>query len=127
VRFSYTDNPIEDLKKKIRHTYDLNQLLHEKELSTFFDSSAFDKMLLKVANDDVISFKNNNGWLIHHPDKARMFADPDSVWDQLKSTYYGAFKPLVFGDFPDASTVLATLNRIKERLSAIEWTIRLDN
>ena len=65
VRFSYAEEPIEGLKKKIRHTYDLYQLLQNKELSTFFDSALFEKMLLKVANDDVASYKNSNQWLIH--------------------------------------------------------------
>lgn len=27
VRFSYTENPLEDLANKVRHTYDLHQLL----------------------------------------------------------------------------------------------------
>lgn len=27
VRFSYTENPIKDLVNKVRHTYDLHQLL----------------------------------------------------------------------------------------------------
>src|SRR5690606_11632088 len=43
VRFSYSENPIADLKKKIRHTYDLHQLLRQKEFSDFLNSSAFDK------------------------------------------------------------------------------------
>jgi hypothetical protein len=30
VRFSYGENPIDDLKKKIRHTYDLHQLLKQE-------------------------------------------------------------------------------------------------
>ncbi len=126
VRFSYTDNPIEDLKKKIRHTYDLSKILQEKELSVFFDSSAFDELLLKVANDDVISFKNNNDWLIHHPNKAVIFADTDSVWRQLITTYNDAFKTMVFGSLPNESAILETLVRIKERLSAIEWTIKIE-
>ena len=125
VRFSYTVEPLDDLKQKIRHVYDLHQLLQEKELSNFFNSSAFDEMLVKVANDDVISFKNNNDWLIYHPNKARMFADLDSVWNQLTPTYNGAFKDLVFGNLPNETAVLATLIRIKERLSAIEWAIKI--
>lgn len=67
VRFSYGENPIENLKKKIRHTYDLHQLLRQKDFLDFFNSSSFDEMLMKVANDDVNSFKNNNQWLAHHP------------------------------------------------------------
>ncbi len=40
VRFSYGENPSDDLKKKVRHTYDLHQLLQQKEFSDFFDSTA---------------------------------------------------------------------------------------
>lgn len=47
VRFSYGENAINDLKKKVRHTYDLHQLLQQKEFSDFFDSTAFSLMLLK--------------------------------------------------------------------------------
>jgi hypothetical protein len=75
VRFSYTEQPLDDLKAKIRHTYDLYQLLKDKELRAFFNSSALDDMLLSVANDDVASFKNNNSWLIHHPNESLMFRE----------------------------------------------------
>ena len=125
VRFSYTEEPLEDLKKKIRHTYDLHQLLQEKELREFFNSAAFDELLIKVANDDVTSFKNNNEWLKYHPNKAKIFAEVANVWEQLKGTYNGAFRNLVFGDFPKDEKVLETLQTIKRRLDAIEWKIKV--
>ena len=37
VRFSYTEDPISDLKKKIRHAYDLHQLLSDKKLLEFVE------------------------------------------------------------------------------------------
>jgi len=125
VRFSYAEEPIEGLKKKIRHTYDLYQLLQNKELSAFFDSALFEKMLLKVANDDVASYKNSNQWLIHHPNKAIIFRELESLWKQLAPTYNGAFRNLVFGNFPSETDVFKTLNSIKNRLSKIEWTIKI--
>ena len=48
VRFSYTSHPNEDLNSKIRHFYDLHQLLQDEELIKFFKSKNFDDMLLKV-------------------------------------------------------------------------------
>jgi hypothetical protein len=123
VRFSYTDEAIEDLKKKIRHTYDLYLLLKQKQLSDFFDSSALDQMMLKVANDDIDSYKNNHHWLIHHPNEALIFKELENVWEQMKPTYSGEFRNLVYGEFPDEADVVATLFRIKERLTSIEWTI----
>jgi hypothetical protein len=127
VHFSYTAEPMEDFKNKIRHTYDLHQLLKKAELSEFFVSEEFDKMLLKVANDDVASYKNNNEWLIHHPGKAKIFTELETVWEELKASYNGAFRNLVFGAFPNESEVLATMRRIKERLKTIEWTIKIEN
>ena len=125
VRFSYSENPMEDLKQKIRHTYDLHQLLQQEKFSDFFNSAAFDDLLLKVANDDIASFKNNNQWLIHHPNKALLFTDLDAVWKDLTPAYNGDFKNLVYGNFPNDKAVLNTLKRIKVRLDSITWTIKL--
>ena len=127
VRFSYGENPMEDLKKKVRHTYDLHQLLQQDIFLTFFHSKAFDEMLLKVANDDVASFKNNNKWLIHHPNEALIFKNLENVWSELKTIYNGEFKNLVFGELPKDKAVLETLKMIQERLKAISWTIKIDN
>lgn len=127
VRFSYSENPIEALKQKVRHVYDLHQLLQQKEFSDFFQSSAFDEMLLKVANDDVRSFKNNNQWLVHHPGEALIFKVLDDIWIELKPIYYNDFKKMVYGDFPEDKAVLETMHKIKERLASITWTIKIDD
>lgn len=126
VRFSYGENPIADLKKKVRHTYDLHQLLQQKEYSDFLDSTAFKEMLLKVANDDVLSYRNSNAWLIYHPNEGLIFKDLENVWQELKVVYHGDFKNLVYGPLPNQADVFKTLKRIKEKLSAIEWTIEID-
>lgn len=126
VRFSYGENPIDDLKKKIRHTYDLHQLLQQTEFSDFFNSPAFDEMLLKVAIDDVASYRNSNQWLANHPYEALMFKDLDNVWKELKNSYNGEFKNLVYGDLPNDEVVFGTLKRIKERLVSITWTIKIE-
>lgn len=127
VRFSYTENPIEELKKKVRHTYDLYQLLQNKELFSFFESNGFDEMLLKVANDDVVSFRNNNEWLKHHPTKAKIFSELETVWKEMKSTYSGEFNNLVFGDFPNENKIYKSLRSIRGRLEAMDWTVTIED
>ena len=126
VRFSYGENPIDDLKKKIRHTYDLHQLLKQEEFFKFFQSTAFDEMLLKVANDDVTSFRNNNKWLNYHPIEALIFKDLENVWNELRTIYNGDFKNLVYGELPKEEAILETLKMIQERLKAISWTIKIE-
>jgi hypothetical protein len=126
VRFSYGENPIDDLKKKIRHTYDLHQLLRQSDFFDFFNSPEFDKMLLKVANDDVISFRNNNQWLVYHPKEAIIFAKLKEIWEELEPVYNGDFKNMVYGELPNSDSVLDTMEMIKKRLNKVEWTIKFD-
>jgi hypothetical protein len=123
VRFSYSENPLENLKKKIRHTYDLHQLLQQKEFKEFFSSPAFDEMLLKVAKDDLVSFKNNNQWLKNHPTEALIFKNLEKVWLDLKIVYKADFKDLVFGNFPKDELVLQTLIEIRNRMMSIKWQL----
>jgi len=127
VRFSYTENPITDLKLKVRHTYDLHQLLKNKDLLTFFQSNDFDTMLQKVAQDDVASFKNNKQWLVHHPNKSLLFGDLENTWNKIKETYSGIFKHMVYGNLPDEAEIYATLKKLKERMEKIEWKVIIDN
>lgn len=126
VRFSYTENPLADLKNKIRHTYDIHQLLNQKEFSDFLNSAAFEKMLLKVAQDDVLSFKNNNQWLIYPPKEALFFRDLDAVWKELKTVYTGDFKSLVFGKLPESEAIYNSLKRVKEIIERVKWEINFN-
>lgn len=127
VRFSYSEAPLINLKNKIRHTYDLHQLLQQQEFLDFFNSKAFDDMLVKVGNDDVVSFKNNNKWLVHHPSKALIFADVENVWKELLPIYNNEFKNLVYGNFPTDTAILSTLQMIKTRLGLIDWNIKIES
>jgi len=127
VRFSYGELPIEDLKKKIRHVYDLHQLLKNTEILNFFQSEYFDEMLLKVAQDDVISFKNNNKWLIYHPKEALVFENAEKIWEEIKDTYNDDFRFMVFGkQFPDDIEILSSLRNIANRIAEIKWDINIE-
>lgn len=125
VRFSYSDNPIENLQKKIRHLYDLHKLLLREEFSDFFNSSDFEIMLIKVAQDDVESYKNDNQWLQHHPSKALIFSNTNEIWEDLRKAYENEFKHLVYGDLPDEKDLLLTLNNLRNRLLTVEWEVSL--
>lgn len=123
VRFSNTETPIIDLNAKIRHLYDIHQLLKDETVQEFFTSEAFDNMLIKVAHDDVQSFKNNNDWLKHHPKEALIFKEPEEMWKQLKDTYQNEFKFLVYGELPSTADILATIIEVSNRLVHIKWKI----
>ncbi|WPD21389.1 MAG: nucleotidyl transferase AbiEii/AbiGii toxin family protein [Candidatus Electrothrix scaldis] len=125
VRFSYSDNPVQDLRMKMRHLYDLHMMLRDDALKAFFVSQGFAGAICKVAQDDVQSFRNNNRWLTYHPSQSFLFKDTGKVWGQLKGTYLGDFKGLVYGDLPDEEQILETLVTIRERLADVEWHVSL--
>ena len=124
VRFSYSVNPIEDLNNKIRHIYDLNRMLKNKEINEFFNSQGFEKLLVIVANDDMLSFKSRNEWLQNHPTQAIIFKESENVWDKLNTTYFSTFNKLVYGELPSEIEILETLNKLSERMKSIEWKIK---
>ncbi len=123
VRFSHTENPVMDLRNKIRHVYDLHQMLQQEDLSIFFDSSGFDVMLHKVAHDDEDSFRNNKDWLYIHPSEALVFSDLEKVWPELSDVYSNSFRRLVFGVLPKENLAKETLARIERRLVRVEWKL----
>ena len=125
VRFSYGEDVIYDLRNKIRHTYDIHQLLKQDTIKAFFNSSEFDSMLLTVGNDDILSFKTGNKWLENHPKDALLFTDTVTIWNELKGTYNNEFGDLVYGQLPNEEDVLKTLLIVKDRLQNIKWDIKI--
>lgn len=125
VRFSYTEDPITDLQNKIRHTYDLHQLLKAPAILAFFESPAFEEMLLLVGQDDISSFKNSNKWLENHPKKAIIFSQTNPTWKKLEEVYTNEFLNLVYGVKPTSEEILKSLIKISERLQHIKWNIEI--
>lgn len=123
MRFSFTNDPFTDLNNKIRHVYDIDKLLDNKEVNTFFNSPGLDKLLLIVANDDVISFKNNNSWLDNHPATAMIYADIENTWSQMRNTYNTTFKELVYGELPTEEKMTRTLKTVYDRIVSVNWII----
>lgn len=124
VRFSQTSQPIADLRNKIRHTYDIHLMLKDENLKSFFLSNDFETMILRVANDDLISFKNNNEWLANHPATAIIFSETTGTWNKIKDVYENNFSELVFGELPVETEIPKRLMIISERLQAIKWDIK---
>lgn len=127
VRFSYGEHAIQDLKLKIRHIYDLHQMLQHEEIKAFFESEFFGELLHSVANNDVVSYKSNNAWLARHPKNALIFRDLENTWTELAPAYRGDFSNLVFGTLPSDTNILATLSVIKTRLRQIHWNVTIPN
>jgi len=123
VRFSYTENPLQDLANKVRHTYDLHQLLQEDRISSFLKSDDFERMLSQVGKDDDKAIPNDKEWLSKHPSESLFFSETEIVWATVSKTYSTSFKDLLTGELPDEKDVLRSLMKIGSRLKEIKWEI----
>ena len=124
ARFSLLENPYESLSNKIRHIYDIHMMLKNEEIRAYFESDGFDKMMITVGNDDVISYKNNNEWLKTHPAKAAIFSQPELTWENIKSPYKTTFSELVIGDLPKEKELIETLKLVYNRLRKVTWEVQ---
>jgi predicted nucleotidyltransferase component of viral defense system len=120
VRFSRQENPYYDLSNKIRHIYDIHMMLMNKEVSSFFESKEFYKMMIKVGKDDVISYVNNNDWLQEHPSKSIIFEQPEETWNKIKLPYQTTFPELVFGILPSETELIHTLKKLAKQLKTLQ-------
>lgn len=125
VRFSHTENPLEDLSQKVRHTYDLHQLLQLKDIQNFVFSQEFDSMLLQVGKDDDKTIPNDKNWLYKHPKDALIFSKTSIVWNHLKKVYATSFKELVTGNLPNENAVFESLLFLSERIQKMEWPLKM--
>lgn len=123
VRFSQTQDPYADLSNKIRHIYDVHLMLKNEEVAVFLSGGDFDKLLIRVGKDDIISFKSNNEWLHNHPATAIVFSKPDETWDKIKNTYRTTFKELVLGELPEDADLIKTLKQVHSRLEKVNWDL----
>lgn len=124
VRFSRTEDPIADLRNKIRHVYDINLMLGNEEIGSFFNSHEFEAMLVRVGKDDLVSYKNNHNWLYEHPATAIISAKPDETWEKIRSAYHTTFKELVTGDLSSEAELIKTLHSVEARLTKVDWNIQ---
>ncbi|WP_366095257.1 nucleotidyl transferase AbiEii/AbiGii toxin family protein [Flavobacterium sp.] len=130
VRFSYTENPIEDLCNKVRHTYDITLLMKLDKIQSFVNSDSFDLMLLQVAKDDDKAIPNDKNWLYNHPKDALIFNKTEKVWGQLKKVYVGAkFNELLLGKTnpPAENEVFETLIFLSKRMAQMQWRVKTDD
>ena len=115
------------MKNKIRHIYDIYQLLQQKAFRDFVESDEFTRMLIKVANDDVVSFRNNNDWLVNHPNESLFFKEIENLWNnELREIYTNDFKKLVYGELPEEVKVLEKLKYLRDRMTKIKWNIKVN-
>lgn len=119
VRAGAAPDPLQELAAKIRHAYDVHQILQQPTVAAFFASSAFAHLLGEVQADDARNQEFQGDWATRPLTQAQLFADGGRTWARLTPTYQDDFRKLVYGTLPPAGEVGQTLVLIGARLQEL--------
>lgn len=116
IRASHHRNPIEELRNKIRHVYDLERILRKEGITEFLCSLAFFEKVNEVKNDDSSNHEFSGDWINRPLMSSIFFKEIEKTWKQLEFTYFNDFAPLVYGVLPNSNEIIRTLKMISIRM-----------
>ena len=116
ARASHESNSdFDELKKKIRHLYDLYYLMQEEEIIQFLNSDNFATMIQSVRLDDSRQFHSEWARIPLHT--TVIFCDTSVVLGKIESYYSNNFADLVYGDsLVNMEKIEIEIERISNRL-----------
>jgi len=117
--YSFLDNYIEELSKKIRHLYDVYMLIMNKEVYNFFNSDQFYYMANRVVIEN--DFYNKRKDTIYT--KSVLF-NIDEL-NKLERNYKNDFSAFLFGDLPEFDNVKIEFSKILKKIEY--WEINYRN
>ncbi|MCX6277025.1 MAG: nucleotidyl transferase AbiEii/AbiGii toxin family protein [Bacteroidetes bacterium] len=105
IRFSFEDNPLESISKKIRHFYDLYFLMNDAECAVFVKSSTFKKQFDEILQHDKEMFDKPKGWQNKSVAESPLVSDFENAWKHLKELYKKELSALAYTPIPDEKKV----------------------
>lgn len=127
VRHSRAEKPIQSLRDKVRHMYDLQQMISKRpEISRYLQSEQFFEFLDRVSDDDRIGTSAPH-WVGCEYGTCCLFQDTAATWSEIRDEYHGTFSNMVFGDLPHESEILEALSMIGDRLDVYDRDWRVAN
>ena len=109
-----------DLKKKIRHLYDITMLLRDNAISKFVSSGEFLKLYEQVKADDLAVSEEQASYAKMNPLDAPIFKSTSDVLKELTTTYEVQFMSLVYKteNAPTIKELKAALEIVKKEFES---------
>ncbi len=120
VKASYGDDYIDNLRRKIRHIYDVHFLLTDEFTKDFVESGDFHEMIDRVIACDRNAFPTAP-WLYEPLIKVRLFSEFDVIWPDLEGIYNGDFQAMVVDkNLPSAEMIKETFDLVLQQLKVYD-------
>ena len=119
VRAEHEGHFGEGYRRRIRHFYDIVQILRKQEYRDFVLTNSFRELLEKVKCSDRESFpKNAPKWLDPPMSDAKVFSSDMSFWKDIEREFRGGLRDMLYrNEVPDISEVRESFSLIHDSLS----------
>ena len=116
IRFSFEENTVESISKKIRHFYDLYFLMNNPECAEFVASDSFKKQFDTILQHDRAMFEEPKGWQTKMVSESLLFNNFPTIWKQLKEKYQTELSALAYRPIPDEENVAKYFEELLKRI-----------
>lgn len=116
LRFSFSENPKDELAKKIRHFYDLYYLSNDEECANYLLSVDFQTDFQELFVHDQQEFDEPNGWQTKTIKESPLLTGFPDIWASLRITYQNELSNLAFAEIPDEKKVEKNVQQIVKAL-----------
>lgn len=116
IRFSFEENTVESISKKIRHFYDLYFLMKNPECAEFVASDSFKKQFDTILQHDREMFEEPKGWQKKLIAESPLVNDFSTIWKQLKVKYQTELSALAYRTIPDEESVAKSFSELIKRI-----------
>ncbi len=89
LRISQKNDAKEQLRKKIRHFYDISKLVSDSEILNFIKSKEFSDSLKNIYKNDLLNPEFQQDWTMTDVSNINLIANFDSLFDELEPTFKG--------------------------------------
>lgn len=117
IKDSYSDDPVAKLSDRIRHLYDICQILKHDEYRRFVAGEDFKPLCALCIEDEKAGFFANSNCFEYPLVDAPIFSEFESWRVSLGTIYTGVFSSLVYGELPTMNEIEETLSFIKKNLN----------
>lgn len=118
IRLSYEGT--EKVRGKIRHFYDIYQLLNQTDLKGEILIEDNFKIVEWVMQDDAANAIFAGDWLQKPLSESPLFKDFDLFWKEIESTYMSELGQLVWSELPKPAQVIDSFREIKGFLESFD-------
>jgi len=116
IKDSYHETPTTQLANRIRHLYDICQILKHQRYRDFVASPDFKNLCALCISDDQKGFLGQTDYLQKPLTDAPLFTAFKDWVPTLTTTYSGVFSDLVYGDLPPIADIEEALRFVRKHL-----------